>query len=542
LSGRGPFEDQREVAVGAHRAIDVAHPAPIGAEAADVAALAAAMRRLSNARSLTEIMDVVTHAARTLLQADGATFVLRDGDRCFYADEDAVSPLWKGRRFPMSACVSGWCMIHGEPVRIPDIYKDPRVPADAYRPTFVRSLMMVPVRPEAPIAAMGVYWSVVRQATPAELERLQTLASSAELAVAYIGLMETGSDRRRRPRPAPRPSMRRPEDLGQAAGQAGQTPGEIVQRLLQHGLRPNSRQAYAFAVGCVALATLARLGIGALGVRDLAPFSTYYPAALIAVLVGGVRAGALAILLGGALAYWAFLPPYFHAARLDLRHALNMALYLFSSGLIVWASGRYRLALSRLTLEDARHITLARELEHRSRNMLAIAYSVVNQSLRGDTLQARTINARLRASLASRDIIRQPAHQTTSLRETLVDALEPFSLTQFVLEGEDGPVSGSVQSLLALAVHELATNALKYGALSTPEGRIAVRWSMDAGRVVFRWDETGGPPVTPPRKRGYGSIFLGRLIEAAGGALDLTFRPGGLAAEISLPIPPPARH
>jgi two-component sensor histidine kinase len=525
--------------VGARRPIDVAHPAPSGAEAADVTALAAVMRRLSNARSLTEIMDAVTHAARTLLQADGATFVLRDGDRCFYADEDAVSPLWKGQRFPMSACVSGWCMIHGEPVTIPDIYKDPRIPADAYRPTFVRSLMMVPVRPEAPIAAMGVYWSVVRQATPAELERLQIIASSAELAVAYIGLSEAGADGRRRPRPAPARPIRRPEDQRPGSGQAA---GEIIQHLFQEGLRPNSGQAYAFAVGCVVLATLARLGIGALGVRDLAPFSTYYPAALIAVLVGGVRAGALAMLLGGALAYWAFLPPYFHAARLDLRHALNMSLYLFSSGLIVWATGRYRLALARLSQEDARHVTLARELEHRSRNMLTIAHSVVNQSLRGDPLQARTINARLRASLAGKDIIRHPTDQTTSLRELLVEALEPFSLTQFALEGEDRNVSGAVQSLLALAVHELATNALKYGALSTPEGRIAVRWSEAAGRVTFSWDETGGPPVTPPRKRGYGSIFLRRLIEAAGGALDLTFRPSGLAAEISLPISAPLRR
>ena len=97
--------------------------------------------------------------ARELCGADGATFVLRDDDRCFYADEDAIAPLWKGKRFPMEACISGWVMIHREAVAIGDIYADARIPADAYRPTFVKSLAMVPIRTKAPIGAIGNYWA-----------------------------------------------------------------------------------------------------------------------------------------------------------------------------------------------------------------------------------------------------------------------------------------------------------------------------------------------------------------------------------------------
>ena len=158
---------------------------------ADVAGLVAIVRRLAIARSISEVMQITTQAARSLLHADGVTFVLRDGDLCYYAEEDAVSPLWKGRRFPMSACISGWCMTEEKTAVIPDIYADPRIPQDAYRSTFVRSLAMVPVRHEqAAIAAMGAYWARSRQVTPEELELLETVANSAALAIAFVEVQE----------------------------------------------------------------------------------------------------------------------------------------------------------------------------------------------------------------------------------------------------------------------------------------------------------------------------------------------------------------
>lgn len=70
------------------------------------------MQELSLARDLDAIMAIVRRAARELTQADGATFVLREGAQCYYADEDAVAPLWKGKRFPLEACISGWVMLN----------------------------------------------------------------------------------------------------------------------------------------------------------------------------------------------------------------------------------------------------------------------------------------------------------------------------------------------------------------------------------------------------------------------------------------------
>ena len=151
------------------------------------AGLVGVIRQLATAPSLRKTMEIVTEAVRSLLYADGATFVLRDGDLCNYADERAISPLWKGRSFPMSACISGWCMIHGESVAIPDIYEDTRIPHEAYRPTFVRSLVMVPIGTTASaVGAIGAYWAEEHAATDDEVSALQTLAQAAAAALARI--------------------------------------------------------------------------------------------------------------------------------------------------------------------------------------------------------------------------------------------------------------------------------------------------------------------------------------------------------------------
>lgn len=146
--------------------------------------------RLSLARGLDEIMAVVRSHVRSLIGADGITFVLREGDKCHYADEDAITPLWKGQRFPAEACISGWAMSRREVVVIEDIYADDRIPHAAYRPTFVKSLAMVPVRMEDPVAAIGAYWARHHVPTPRQLNSLQRIANSASVAMTNVSLFE----------------------------------------------------------------------------------------------------------------------------------------------------------------------------------------------------------------------------------------------------------------------------------------------------------------------------------------------------------------
>ncbi|MEF7612379.1 ATP-binding protein [Aquincola sp. MAHUQ-54] len=159
------------------------------------------VKELSHARSVEVIAGIVRRGARALNRADGATFVLRDGDQCHYVDEDAIGPLWKGSRFPLTSCVSGWAMLNRQAAIIPDIYDDPRVPHDAYRPTFVKSLVMVPIRAEAPIGAIGNYWATAHEPTQDEVELIQALADCTSLAFENVAAYE-GLERRVRQRTA----------------------------------------------------------------------------------------------------------------------------------------------------------------------------------------------------------------------------------------------------------------------------------------------------------------------------------------------------
>ncbi|HXZ68396.1 MAG TPA: ATP-binding protein [Alphaproteobacteria bacterium] len=148
--------------------------------------LVGAVERLSAAESIDGIIEVVRETARAISGADGVSFVLRDGDRCHYVEENAVGPLWKGRRFPMSACISGWCMLNRQIAVIPDIFEDPRIPHDAYRPTFVKSLVMVPVGKDQPLAAIGFYWGVARAFGDGEVALLEGLGRSTSAAIAAV--------------------------------------------------------------------------------------------------------------------------------------------------------------------------------------------------------------------------------------------------------------------------------------------------------------------------------------------------------------------
>ncbi|RFB79468.1 diguanylate cyclase [Methylovirgula sp. 4M-Z18] len=153
-----------------------------------MAELVGVVQELSLARDLAGVMAIVRRAARDLTGADGATFVLKDGDECYYAEENAISPLWKGSRFPLETCVSGWVMMNRQSTVIENIFQDPRVPVDAYRPTFVRSMAMVPIRTRDPLGAIGNYWAKVYRPPAEQIAILQALADTTAVAMEHVQL------------------------------------------------------------------------------------------------------------------------------------------------------------------------------------------------------------------------------------------------------------------------------------------------------------------------------------------------------------------
>lgn len=144
---------------------------------------AEAIEALAGARSLDAVVNVLRAFTRRAVGADGIAVVLRDGDLCHYVAEDSMEPLWEGQYFPAAFCVSGWAMAHRQTAVIGDIFDDPRVPLDAYRTTFVRSMLMVPIGQGEAIAAIGAYWSEAGQPTDNEIALLEALARSAAVAL-----------------------------------------------------------------------------------------------------------------------------------------------------------------------------------------------------------------------------------------------------------------------------------------------------------------------------------------------------------------------
>lgn len=142
-----------------------------------------ASERLARATSVDEVVAILRDTARASVGAEGVAVIIENQGRCAYVAEDAVAPLWQGQSFLSEQCISGWSMRNRQTAAIRDVRLDPRIPQDAYAVTFVRSLVMVPIGRPVPSAALGAYWSDVRDHHPDTIRRLESLARLATIAI-----------------------------------------------------------------------------------------------------------------------------------------------------------------------------------------------------------------------------------------------------------------------------------------------------------------------------------------------------------------------
>ncbi|MGM3309349.1 sensor domain-containing diguanylate cyclase [Anabaena sp. WFMT] len=153
--------------------------------------LLAVVQELCSAHTLEEITKIVLVAVRKLTSSDGATFVLSDNGFSYYVDEDAISPMWKGQRFPMDTTISGWVIRNCQPGIIADVSVDPRSSHYFYENTFIKSMAMVAICTKggiAAIGAIGTYWGQHHQPTHEEVKLLQLLADSTAIAMDNIAI------------------------------------------------------------------------------------------------------------------------------------------------------------------------------------------------------------------------------------------------------------------------------------------------------------------------------------------------------------------
>jgi PAS domain S-box-containing protein len=190
---------------------------------------------------------------------------------------------------------------------------------------------------------------------------------------------------------------------------------------------------------------------------------------------------------------------------------------------------------------------LINELNHRVKNTLATVQSLVTRTLRGaaSPTQARLdIDARLIALARAHDVLTRENWDGAGLREVVRQAIDPFETDRagrFDVSGPEIRMSPRLSLSLAMILQELATNAVKYGALSNDCGRVQIDWSVIEGEGLstlrFFWSEKGGPRVQAPQRRGFGTTLIERTFGyEEGGRADLKYLPDGLVAEISVPV------
>jgi two-component sensor histidine kinase len=346
--------------------------------------LISAVERLTGASDVHEIVQVIRETARSLVGSDGIAVILREGETCHYVEEDAVGPLWKGQRFPLTSCISGWAMINRKTVVVPDITQDARIPQSLYRDTFVRSLVMAPVRSADPIGAIGAYWSSTYHPASHDIETVEVLARATATAMENVRL--------------------------------------------------------------------------------------------VAALSAALR---------------------------EAEHARD-------------------------------------ELQHRVKNAFAAAQSLASLTLPPE--HARALKARLAALGRAHDLLdRKLATQASIQLAELVHAeLQPYdseALGRLVVRGPSVVVPSTQAVALGLVLNELATNAIKHGALSVPEGKLEVSWSVASPNLAIQWKESDGPAVRAAAAENYGSRLLSRLVEGQlGGTIRREMAPDGVTCAMQFPL------
>jgi PAS domain S-box-containing protein len=215
-----------------------------------------------------------------------------------------------------------------------------------------------------------------------------------------------------------------------------------------------------------------------------------------------------------------------------------------AQGEIIGASKIARDITERKRAEEHRAL-LAREAEHRTKNILATVLAVVSLS-RSDTTEGlkRAIEGRLRALASVHDLLVQSRWKGAELSAIVMRELAPYlgdNDARAVVDGPSVSLEAEAAQALAVTLHELATNAAKYGSLSVPAGKIEVTWLKSAdGEVVINWRETGGPPVVKPARSGFGTAVIGRMVQQQlKGEMRSHWRSAGFACEIILRPPHP---
>jgi two-component sensor histidine kinase/DNA-binding NarL/FixJ family response regulator len=181
------------------------------------------------------------------------------------------------------------------------------------------------------------------------------------------------------------------------------------------------------------------------------------------------------------------------------------------------------------------------ELHHRIKNMLATVGAITHQSLRTATSMAHAssaIDGRFAALARAHDLLTRVSWENATIDSTIRSAIEPFDQGsgRFIISGDDIRITSSSVIAFAMTLNELCTNTTKFGALSVPDGEVRLAWRVEDERLHFTWSETGGPLVSEPTRKSFGTRMMTSLGQQLKGQVVLDYRPGGFVYTMDVPL------
>jgi two-component sensor histidine kinase len=416
-------------------------------------------------------------------------------------------------------------MEHQRAVTIPDITRDERIPQDAYRPTFVKSLAMVPVGQGEPVAALGAYWASLHDATAAEVELLQTVANAAALATALVQLQAHETAGRKLQRFVSALSDRL-QDFSAA---------RVEQRRAAPLNWTELGKAVLLGIGFATGSYVLRLALSPLLGSEV-PFVVFFLGVAAAVVWGGARAGLTAALVGGLLGHWAFIQPAGEFLFTGPK-AWGLLTFWALTAVFVYLIHRLLVAQASERVLNEKLQLIGQELQHRFKNFIAVTQALAIQTSRTSNSHADfrvKFSGRLNALGSAQSLLKDAADTFVPLTDLVRKSIEPFREGDHFAVGSlpDVLVPQDVATGVALVLNELATNALKHGSLSVPEGRVVIHGETAENRAKLTWEELGGPPTLPPQQHSFGMRLIRAAIPKESGSAEIDFRPEGLACHM----------
>jgi two-component sensor histidine kinase len=292
---------------------------------------------------------------------------------------------------------------------------------------------------------------------------------------------------------------------------------------------------FSLALLILAAAVPLRIALDQL-VPERLPFITFFPAVLLTALLCGLWPAIVVLVLSGLIGTWWASPA---EGGVLLFRLSSFGLFLIVGAGLVAIAHYLTAILTRVKEQDEQLALINRELKHRIKNLFALTNSICLQTIKtGSSLDqmAKAVSGRIGAVAAAQDLLSVSASEGSDLRalvEALVAPLAPDK-ARLEIRGAAIKLPADATTPFALILHELATNAIKYGAWLAGRGKVSIEWSVEAGELHFRWREHDGLNIAPAVREGLGSVLIKRGLNHATVSHDI--KPDGLECRIVLPL------